>query len=99
MKIPPLLVYTVLRLSFFLVPFGVMMLFPIFRTSPWNWIAAVCATLIGLSLSVIFLRRPLGEASASISARRERRPGKQTPGDEDIEDRAIADADDAAREA
>ena len=50
------LVYSVLRLLFFLVPFGIMMLFPIFRE--YYWLAAIFAALIGLSLSLLFLRRP-----------------------------------------
>ena len=48
-------VYSVLRLLAFLVPFGIMMLFPIMRE--YYWLAAIFAALIGLSLSLIFLRR------------------------------------------
>lgn len=80
------LIYTVLRLLAFLVPFGILMLFPIFREQ--YILAAVFAALIGLSLSLIFLRRPLDDVSAGLAARREGL-GPQT--DEDIED-AAADA-------
>ncbi|MER7798233.1 DUF4229 domain-containing protein [Microbacterium sp. NPDC096154] len=61
-------VYAVLRLAAFLVPFGLMMLLPAFHDL-W-WLAAVFAALIGLSISVLFLRRPLGEVSQSLAARR-----------------------------
>ena len=64
-----LLVYSVLRLAAFLVPFGLMMLLPAFHDL-W-WLAAIFATLIGVSVSVLFLRRPLGRVSQSLAARRE----------------------------
>ncbi|WP_309069153.1 DUF4229 domain-containing protein [Microbacterium sp.] len=64
-----LLVYSVLRLAAFLVPFGLMMLLPAFQDL-W-WLAAIFATLIGVSVSVLFLRRPLGRVSQSLAARRE----------------------------
>lgn len=87
MKIRSTLVYTVLRLLTFLVPFGVLMLFPIMRE--YYWLAAIFAALIGLSLSMIFLRRPLNEMTAGIAQRRARADAPLT--DEDIED-AAADA-------
>ncbi len=79
------IVYTVLRLAAFLVPFGIMMLFPILREQ--YLLAAVFAALIGLSLSLLFLRRPLDDLTAGLAERRGGRPPKQT--DEDVEDRAI----------
>lgn len=88
MKLPPVLVYTVLRLLAFLVPFGILMLFPLFRE--FYWLAAIFAALIGLSLSVLFLRRPLAEVSAQVQRRRASARPAQT--DEDIED-AAAEAD------
>ena len=51
------LIYSVLRLLAFFVPFGIMMLFPIMREQ--YLLSAVFAALIGLSLSMLFLRRPL----------------------------------------
>ena len=75
------LVYTVLRLAAFLVPFGLMMLLPIMRE--YYWLSAIFAALIGLSLSVLFLRRPLDDLTAG---RAERRARKVT--DEDVEDAA-----------
>ncbi len=88
MRLPAVLVYTVLRLLAFLVPFGVMMLFPIFQEFPW--LAAVFAALIGLSLSLLFLRRPLAEVSQRVE---DRTAGRPRPVDhaEDVED-AAADA-------
>jgi hypothetical protein len=75
------LVYIVLRLLFFLIPFGILMLFPVFQQLPW--LAAVFAALIGLSLSLLLLRRPLHDATAQRTTR------ERT--DEDVED-AAADA-------
>lgn len=87
MKLPPVLVYSVLRLLAFLVPFGILMLFPLFRE--FSWLAAVFAALIGLSLSVLFLRRPLDAVSARVQQRRAN--ARPVVTDEDVED-AAADA-------
>jgi ABC-type siderophore export system fused ATPase/permease subunit len=78
------LVYTVLRLLAFLVPFGVLMLFPVFREL--YWLAAVFAALIGLSLSLLFLRRPLAEVTAGLAERRSE--ARTAASDEEIEDAA-----------
>lgn len=75
------LVYTALRLAAFLVPFGLMMLLPILRE--YAWLSAIFAALIGLSLSTLFLRRPLDDMTAVLAARRNRRPS-----DEQVEDAA-----------
>jgi hypothetical protein len=77
-------VYTVLRLLAFLVPFGILMLFPIFQQLPW--LAAIFAALIGLSLSMLFLRRPLDDVSAGLAQRRADRANETR--DEDIENAA-----------
>ena len=87
-KLNPALVYTVLRLLAFLVPFGILMLFPIFRDL--YWLAALFAALIGLSLSLLFLRRPLTEATSNIAERRARQNAAQS--DEATED-ALDDSD------
>ncbi len=82
---PPLLVYTVLRLLAFLVPLALMLLFlPIFRQ--YWWIAVIFATLIGLSLSMIFLRAPLSAASRSIFEKRA--SARNEVRDEHVEDAA-----------
>ena len=86
--------YSVLRLLAFLVPFGILMLFPIFREL--YWLAAIFAALIGLSLSLLFLRRPLTEVTTGLAERRA--SAKSTMTDEDIED-AAADATAAANSA
>lgn len=86
MRIRSTLVYTVLRLLAFLVPFGIMMLFPVFQQL--YWLAAIFAALIGLSLSMLFLRRPLNDMSAGIAERRAAHPTTKVT-DEDIEDDAI----------
>ncbi|WP_203580210.1 DUF4229 domain-containing protein [Microbacterium hibisci] len=86
MKARSAIVYSVLRLLAFLVPFGIMMLFPILRE--YYWLAAIFAALIGLSLSVLFLRKPLADATAGLG---ERRAQARPVSDEDAED-AAADA-------
>lgn len=80
------LVYTVLRLLVFLVPFGLLMLLPIGRE--FYWLSAIFAALIGLSLSIIFLRKPLNDATAGLGGRR----GPSQQSDEDVEDAASDDA-------
>lgn len=71
-KIPPIVTYTVLRLLAFLVPLAIMwFFFPIMREL-W-WLTAIFAALIGMSLSILFLRKPLSGASAGIHERREAR--------------------------
>lgn len=83
-----------LRLLAFLVPFGLLMLLPIMRE--YYWLAAIFAALIGLSLSMLFLRRPLDEMTAGMAERRAR--SRTAVSDEDAEDAAAdgprpADAD------
>lgn len=69
MKIPPLLVYSVLRLLAFVVPLAIMWLFfPILRE--YWWLTAIFAALIGMSISFLFLRKPLTDASTNIHERR-----------------------------
>lgn len=89
MKTRSVVVYSVLRLLAFLMPLGIMMLFPIFREM--YWLALIFATLIGLSLSIIFLRRPLDDVAQGLA---ERRAARTVPTaaekDADIEDAANA---------
>lgn len=82
------IVYSVLRILAFLVPFGILMLFPVFREL--YWLAAIFAALIGLSLSLLFLRRPLTEATTGWAERRAR--SRRSTTDEDAEDAAAEDA-------
>lgn len=83
MRARSVVVYTVLRLLAFLVPFGIMMLFPVMRQ--YYWLSAIFAALIGLSLSVLFLSKPLGDVSRSLEARQAARRARETT-DEDVED-------------
>ena len=83
-KVRSALVYTVLRLLAFMVPFGLLMLLPIMRE--YYWLAAIFAALIGLSLSMLFLRRPLDDMTAGMAERRAR--SKAVVSDEDAEDAA-----------
>ncbi len=89
MKARSAIVYSVLRLLAFLVPFGILMLFPIMRE--YYWLAAVFAALIGLSLSVLFLRKPLEEVTSGLAERRARARARGAVSDEETED-AAADA-------
>ncbi|MFB8385524.1 DUF4229 domain-containing protein [Microbacterium sp. NPDC055910] len=86
-KARSIVLYTVLRLLAFLVPFGLLMLIPLFRE--YYWLAAIFAALIGLSLSVLFLRRPLADVTSDLAQRRAERQTGTT--DEEIEDAAIDD--------
>lgn len=83
MRVRSALVYSVLRLAAFLVPFGIMMLIPVMRE--YYWLSAIFAALIGLSLSMLFLRRPLDDLTAGLQERRSR-PAPVS--DEDAEDAA-----------
>lgn len=87
MKARSALVYSVLRLLAFLVPFGILMLFPIMRQ--YYWLAAIFAALIGLSLSMLFLRRPLEDMTAGMAERRAR--ARTAASDEEVEDAASGD--------
>lgn len=88
MKVKSALIYSVLRILVFLVPFGILMLFPIFRDL--YWLAALFAALIGLSLSLLFLRRPLDDVTADLAARRAQRSAPSV--DEEAEDAAVDDS-------
>ncbi|GGD45338.1 hypothetical protein GCM10010915_28280 [Microbacterium faecale] len=96
MKARSVITYTLLRLAFFLVPLGIMMLFPAF----WNmwWLAILFAGLIGVSLSIIFLQKPRSEFSEGLYERR-RTTKSAREIDEDIENEANARlADETPRE-
>lgn len=88
--------YAVARIAFFVVPLGVMMLFPVFH-SLW-WLAAIFAALIGMSLSIIFLRKPLNDVSTSIAARREGRAAGRVAREREEEDAIEDAANDAAHD-
>lgn len=79
-RVPPVLVYTVLRLLAFFVPLGVLLALGI---EPW--IAAVLSALLGMALSFLVLRAPREKVAEGIY---DRRHGKRTPDttDEDAED-------------
>lgn len=91
------ILYTVLRLLAFLVPFGILMLFPVFREL--YWLAAIFAALIGLSLSLLFLRRPLDDVSSGLAERRARARVSESVKDEQMEDAAADAADPSPRDA
>lgn len=74
------LVYVVLRLAFFAVPFAALMLL----NWPW-WLSAIVATLVAVSLSVIFLSKHRETAAAGVYNWRHR---DRTP-DDVVEDNAV----------
>jgi uncharacterized membrane protein (DUF485 family) len=79
--------YAVLRLAFFLVPFGLMMLLPVFQEL-W-WLAAIFAAIIGLSLSILLLRKPLADVSTGIYEARAAKGAPSARAEEDaLEDAA-----------
>ncbi len=80
------LVYSVLRLLAFFVPFGLLMLLPIMRE--FYWLTAIFAALIGLSLSMLFLRRPLDDVTTGMAERRNRRRMSGAESDAAAEDSA-----------
>lgn len=84
MRLRSTLIYTVLRLAFFAIPFGLMMLLPIFQD--FYWLAAIFAALIGLSLSLLFLRRPLDAMTSDIADTRASRKPRMNVTDEEAED-------------
>ncbi|MEL5991647.1 DUF4229 domain-containing protein [Microbacterium phosphatis] len=99
MKNSPVLsivVFSVLRLAAFLVPFTLMMMLPAFA-GLW-WLAALFAALIGLSISVLFLRRPLADATTAMANRRAARtaaaekPRSEREIEDEIEDAANDEA-------
>jgi hypothetical protein len=61
-------IYIALRLTFFAVPFVLVTFVLVW---PW-WLAVIIATLVSLSLSMIFLTKPREVASESIYAWRMR---------------------------
>ena len=84
-KVRSALLYTALRLLVFLVPFAILVLFfPFFHQQ--YWLAGIFAALIGLSLSLLFLRRPLEDVTSGLAARRAAE--RAAASDEDIEDAA-----------
>jgi len=93
MKIPPIVTYTVLRLLAFLVPLAIMWFASPVLRDLW-WLTAIFAALIGMSISILFLRKPLSGTSAGIYERRAARStGSQSTAAQD------ADAEDAALDA
>ena len=87
MRLRSALAFSVLRLAAFFVPFGIMMLFPIMRE--YYWLSAIFAAIIGLSLSMLFLRRPLEDMTSDLESRRTRR--ERPVSDEEAEDAAAGD--------
>ncbi|MET0724888.1 MAG: DUF4229 domain-containing protein [Leifsonia sp.] len=93
MKASSWVMYTVLRLLAFFVPFAILMLAGI-----EGWISALVAAVFGLAFSYIFLRRPREKVASSIYDARHRETPVVHPDDES-EDAAIDEAASADRDA
>ncbi|MGO3886828.1 MAG: DUF4229 domain-containing protein [Mycetocola sp.] len=76
------LVYTVLRLAVFVIPFVIFLSIGVM--GPY---AALYAAIIGLILSLLFLRGSRDKVADAID--RTRHGERTTPADEDIEDAAV----------
>jgi hypothetical protein len=73
------LLYTVLRVLAFAVPFGILYALGV----EW-WIAALLAAAVGFCVSYIFLRRQRDEVAVRIAEARANGPKPRA--DEDVED-------------
>lgn len=79
------IVYTVLRLVFFAVPFSVL-----YFVLGWSWwLSAIIATIMAFSLSIIFLSRQRETAAESIHDWRQR----PRTADDIVEDEAVDGSD------
>jgi membrane protein implicated in regulation of membrane protease activity len=77
--------YSLVRLAIFAAVFA--LLFWLIPQSLW-WLSAVCAALIALSLSYIFLGRLRARVTADLQARSERRRARRPlDPDAEVEDR------------
>lgn len=72
-------IYSLVRVGLFAVTFA--LLYWLLPEGLW-WLAAICAALIALSLSYIFLAGLRGKVNADLAARAERR-GARRPADPD----------------
>lgn len=90
--VPAWLVFTVLRVLMFAVPFVILLALGIA-----GWLSAVVAAIIGLCLSYIFLRAPRDSVARDLYAVRHRSTEPVHP-DVESEDAAIDRADQAAAE-
>lgn len=78
--------YTLLRLAFFFVPLAILLVLPIFQDF-W-YLTVVFAALIGLSLSLVFLRGPRERLSRGLDERRRPSAARR---DAEAEDAALDD--------
>ena len=77
--------YSLVRLAIFAAVFG--LLFWLLPQNLW-WLSAICAALIALSLSYIFLGRLRARVTSDLQARSERRrAGRPDDPDAEVEDR------------
>ena len=86
------IIYTLLRLVFFVVPFAVILLLlpPEYRVGlSWGIVfAAGCAGLISLALSILFLSKLRAQAAGAVAQWRKSTHGTD---DSDVEDAYVAE--------
>ena len=80
-RIPAWLIYSILRLVFFIVPFVVFWLIG-FQA----WISAILAAIIALALSLMLLTRFRNQTSTSIFQARAERVSKKSSDESDEDD-------------
>ncbi|WP_166982556.1 DUF4229 domain-containing protein [Paramicrobacterium fandaimingii] len=85
-RIPPAVIYTILRLLTFFVPLAILLLLGFNE-----WFSAIVAALIGFAISLIFLRRPREQVAVAIHNKRTGADAgpHETPTDEEAEDEVI----------
>jgi hypothetical protein len=83
----PILLYTVLRLLLFAVPFVILMILNV-----WWWVSAIVAAVIAACLSYLFLGRQRDAVSETVHGWRQGGTSRDT--DNDVEN-AVLDENDA----
>lgn len=80
----PILLYTILRVLLFAVPFAILMVLGI-----WWWVSAILAAVIAACLSYLFLRRQRDAVSETVHTWRQ--GGTSRDEDNEIENAALDD--------
>lgn len=86
------IVYTIIRLLAFVVPFVIVML--LLPTLQWNWLfAVIVASVVGFVVSLLFLRRERMAIGGSIMEQREQgsKRGKDAAAEDELLDGQDAD--------
>ena len=82
-RIPAWLSYTVLRLVFLFVPFGLLLALGV----EWYW-AILVATVLAFALSLLLLRKPREATATALYEAQQRRKQPAAPSDEEAAEEA-----------